>query len=335
VTQGRPVGGPGWALTELVARTIARYDMLSGGEKVVVGVSGGPDSSCLLDVLRRLSGRLDLTLAVAHVDHGLGKGSEAVARAVARVAAASALDVHLVRAPDLAGPNLQARARAFRYGFFATVASEVGARHIATGHTLDDRVETTLARLLHGAGTEGLAGLPPSEEGRIRPLIAVRRSETRAYCSEVGVELFDDPANQDERFERVAVRARLVAAIEERWGDGAMRAIAASAERLRTDSEALAELTDRFYPTVATPTEDGVSFDRASLVALPRALRRRLLERAVGRVRDRSGGIEAALDALERNHKTNARFAVASGLEIVVERARLLVEGAITRDRAD
>ncbi|CAN5740385.1 hypothetical protein BH18ACT15_BH18ACT15_09210 [soil metagenome] len=193
----RPVGGPGWGLTEQAARTIARYDMLSGGETVVVGVSGGPDSTCLLDVLRRLAAPLVLGLVVAHVDHGLAAGSEDIGRAVARSAAASALDVHLIRAPDLAGPNLQARARAFRYGFFATVAAQVGARHIATGHTLDDRVETTLARLLHGAGTEGLAGLAPADEGRIRPLIAVRRSETRAYCTEVGLEFVDDPSNRD------------------------------------------------------------------------------------------------------------------------------------------
>lgn len=324
----RPLGGPGWALTEQAASAIARHGMLSDGETVVVGVSGGPDSTCLLDVLRRLAGTLDLTLAVAHVDHGLTADSEVIGRSVARAAAASGLDAHLVRAPDLAGPNLQARARAFRYGFFATVASQVGAQHVATGHTLDDRVETTLARLLHGAGTEGLAGLRPVEEGRIRPLIGLRRSETRAYCAEVGLEFVDDPANRDERFERTAVRARLVATVEERWGDGAVRAIAASAERLRTDSEALASLADRLYATAATREPGGVSIDLESLVALPRALRRRLLERAVGRIRDRSGGIEAALDSLDardRERKPRARFAVAGGVEIVFEPDRLVV----------
>ncbi|CAN5740345.1 hypothetical protein BH18ACT15_BH18ACT15_09200 [soil metagenome] len=124
------------------------------------------------------------------------------------------------------------------------------------------------------------------------------------------------------------MRARLVAVIEERWGDGAVRAIAASAERLRSDSDALATLADRLYQTTATTEPRGVSLDLPSLMALPRALRRRLLERAVGRVRDRSGGIEAALDALDREHKAHARFAVASGSEIVLEPGRLLVTGA-------
>jgi tRNA(Ile)-lysidine synthase len=177
-----------------------------------------------------------------------------------------------------------------------------------------------VARLLHGAGTEGLAGLPPREESRIRPLIEARRAETRAYCAEVGLDFIDDPANDDERFERPAVRKRLVAPIEERWGEGAVKAMAHSAERLRVDAEALAAWADESYDSLASPADPaGVALPLEPLLALPRALRARLLERAVGRVRDRSGGIEAALDALDEGGRPNARFAVASGIEIRLE----------------
>jgi tRNA(Ile)-lysidine synthase len=312
----RRLGGPGYALVEQARTTIERHGMLVEGDAVVVAVSGGADSTALLDVLARVP--LALELAVAHVDHGLSPGSAEVAGRLAREVAADGFDLHLVRAPDLAGPNLQARARAFRYGFLETVAAEVGARRIATGHTLDDRVETTLARLVHGAGTEGLAGIPPVEAGRVRPLIAARRAETRAHCVECGLAFDDDPANDDTSFERVAVRNRLVAAIEEGWGDGAVRAIATSSARLREDALALRSLADRLYGELASAEAGGVALDRAGLDAIPRALRRRLLEKAVGRVRDRSGGIEAALDALQGRAPELKRFAVAAGVEIVV-----------------
>jgi tRNA(Ile)-lysidine synthase len=293
----------------------------------VVGVSGGPDSLCLLDVVGRLAPSLGVALDVAHVDHGLGERSEEVAAAVARIASGAGHDVHVARATGLEGPNLQARARDFRYRFFETVAAETGATRVVTGHTLDDRVETTLARLVHGAGTDGLAGLRPRDGNRLRPLLGVRRDETRAYCSERGLDFFDDPANDDDRFERVAVRTRVVAAIAERWGDGAVRAMATSAARLAEDADFLKGLSETLYGQVARRRPGEVAFDMEDLRRAPRALRRRLLEQAVGRARDRSAGIDAVLDALDRPAPgAPLSFDVASGVSVRVTREDLVVK---------
>jgi tRNA(Ile)-lysidine synthase len=320
----RQLGGPGFGIVESAIGAIGRYEMVERDEKVLVAVSGGPDSTCLLDVLWRLAPRFEIDIEVAHVDHGLSERSDDIAGRVATSAAEAGFEVHVVRAPDLSGPNLHARARDFRYAFLASVAHNIGAARIATGHTLDDRAETTMARLLHGAAPESLAGIPPSDGIRIRPLIEVRRRDTRAYCDEVGLAFDDDPANEDPRFERTRVRSLLITEIEAGWGEGAVRAIARSAESLRQDATALSELADRLYRDAAVAAEDGTRFDRSSFDLLPRALRRRLIERAVGRVRDRSGGIDAALDALE-DSKSVARFAVASGIEIEVTARDLLV----------
>lgn len=293
----------------------------------VVAVSGGPDSVCLLDVLGRLAGPLELTIEVAHVDHGLSEGSEEVGAAVARHAATAGHDVHVARASGLEGPNLHARAREFRYRFFATVAAETGATRVVTGHTLDDRVETTLGRLVHGAGTDGLAGLRPRDGDRLRPLLRVRRTETRDYCAARGLEFVDDPANEDDRFERAAVRTRLVAAVEERWGDGAVRAMATSAERLAEDADFLKGLAATLFGQIARRSPGEVRFDREALGLAPRALRRRLLEQAVGRARDRSGGIDAALDALDDPAAAGSRsFDVAAGSTIEVTREHVVVK---------
>lgn len=325
-TYWKRYGGPGYLLIEQVEATIARYDMLSGGITIVVGVSGGPDSVCLLDVLARVGEKHELDVIVAHVDHGLSTDSADVAAKVSKSAAEQGYDVHLARAPDLDGPNLHARARDFRYEFLQIVAEREGADAIATAHTLDDRVETTLARLIHGAGTKGLAGLPPVEGPRIRPLIACRRAETRAYCIECELEFYDDPANEDLRFERPAVRSQVLSAIESHWGEGAVRAIARSSERLREDATALTGLAERLYPGTVAETEAGLTIELEPLIALPRALRRRLLEQAVGRVRDRSGGIEAVLDALDSSGRGGERrFAIASGIEMIVGGRHIVV----------
>lgn len=319
-------------MVERVQRTIDRYAMAGLDELILVGLSGGPDSTCLLDVLHRLSGKLGFELQVAHVDHGLSESSEDVAARVSSEAAEAGFEVHMVRAPDLAGPNLQARARLFRYSFFETIAAQIGASRIATGHTLDDRVETTLARFIHGAGTEGLAGIPPAEGTRIRPLIEVRRAEARAYCDQVGLTFYDDPANSDDRFERPAVRHQVVAAIEGRWGDGAVRAMAKSADRLNDDATALRSLGDALLPQISTRRGADVVFERRPLEETPRALRRRVLELAVGRVRDRAGGIEAVVSALEGRIEGNRAYAVASGIEIAITADKVVVRHPETTD---
>jgi tRNA(Ile)-lysidine synthase len=326
VAEAGRLDGTSFAIVERARSAVLRYRMLEEEETVVVGVSGGPDSTCLLDVLRRLP--LGPKLVVAHVDHGLSEGSDRIAARVAAEASTAGLDVHLARASGLEGPNLQARARDFRYEFFGIVAGRVGATKIATGHTLDDLVETTLARLIHGGGTELLAGIPPTDGNRIRPLLTIRRPETRSYCEANGLSFSDDPANENDRFERSFVRHKLIPLIEERFGDGAIRAMAESGGRSGEDASALAFLADRLFDEVSDRTEEGVVLDLESLLAMPRALRRRMLERAVGRVRDRSGGIDAVLDALDspdRSLSLAKRFAVASGVEIALDGQRLLV----------
>ncbi|MDQ3878327.1 MAG: tRNA lysidine(34) synthetase TilS, partial [Actinomycetota bacterium] len=200
---------------------------------------------------------------------------EEVAAGVAKIASEAGIDVHVARARDLAGPNLHARARAFRYSFFETIARDNNADRIATGHTLDDRVETTIARLIHGGGPRVLAGLRPIDGMRARPLISLRRSETRDYCDQRGLTYVDDPSNDDLRFERARVRNELLPAIEKNWSSGAIDAIATSIDRITEDADAIDGIVDALYPTIASTSANGARFDLEDIRRLPRALRRR------------------------------------------------------------
>ncbi len=318
-------GGPGFATAEAMAVTAARHKMFAGGEKVVVGVSGGPDSVCLLHCLSRLQAGLELI--VAHVDHGLSETSEAIAADVSRWAASEGFDVHVARASGLEGPNIHARARAFRYSFFETIRHDNGASLIATGHTLDDRSETLIQRLVHGAGTSTLAGVRANDGVRVRPLIELRRAETRAYCEELGLAFVSDPANDDPRFERAFVRHEVLPLIEQRWGEGAIRAIARSAQRLDEDGSALDELAAKVLPSSVEVTEEGrISIDLPTLMTMPRALRRRLLEASIPQHRDRSAGIDEVLGALERDdRKPDASFDLGRAITVTISSVALVI----------
>ena len=182
-----------------VRETISRYNMLMRGDLVVVAVSGGPDSVCLLKILHELGDELEVRLVAAHFDHGLRPGEdEEETRFVRDLAASLDLPFETEKAPPLledGSASLEERAREARYRFLERVRKGVHARKIALGHTLNDQAETVLMRLLRGSGPSGLAGIPPKREGTIvRPLIQVRREEIEAFLKGRGLSyLIDSP----------------------------------------------------------------------------------------------------------------------------------------------
>ena len=149
-------------LLTTIKETIKKYRMLSPGERVLVAVSGGPDSVCLLSVLRELAEDLDLTLHIAHLDHMFrGKESADEALFVGELANKFGIPATIEKfdVPVYClerGLSPQEGARKVRYDFLQRVAKTIDASHIATGHTADDQAETFLMRLLRGAGASGL-----------------------------------------------------------------------------------------------------------------------------------------------------------------------------------
>ena len=227
------------------------------GERVVVAVSGGADSTALLLALEELKrlGLLGVEAAAAHLDHGLrGEAAAADARWVEGLAREHGFECILGRASVLKGAraareNLEQAARRARYEFLAGAARECGARAVLAAHTLDDQAETVLLRLLRGSGAEGLGGMTPERTletgGEVflrRPLLNwARRADTEGYCRERSVEFRFDAMNDDERFARVRVRRRLLPLLET-LNPRAAQALARAAALLREDSAALDEL---------------------------------------------------------------------------------------------
>lgn len=303
--------------SQLLLREWKRLDLPRTSESLVVAVSGGADSVALLLAFDELigSGRLNLKILVAHVNHRLrGKVSDADARWVASLAkqlgyavAVGSIDVKKRAAKT--GDNLEQAARRARYEFLARKARAGRAKVVLTAHTMDDQAETVLLNLLRGSGAQGLAGVdavrPISTDSDVllaRPLLSwARRPETENYCRQRGVEFRSDEMNLDKKFARVRVRQQLLPLMET-FNPKLVEALARTAELLREDSIALDRgattlLELSIGPGEASHKEESArDFLRIDLLSVaPPALRRRALRLWIGRCR-------GDLNRLERVH---------------------------------
>lgn len=307
--QTRNVGA---AVIDRVLKTISRYSMLGpaspsgvgpertskpAGElaadlpsrpigivRVAVAVSGGPDSVCLLHILTECAPRLGIALSVAHYNHKLrGAASDEDQRFVAGMAARMGLALHCEEAGSkpLAG-NLEQSARDARRAFFARLVNERAADRIALGHTRDDQAETVLFRILRGSGPGGLAGiLPVTTEGCIRPLLEVTRADVEQYLNARGIDWRVDATNLEHRFARNRIRHGLLPQLAREWNPNISEALAQLAGLAYDEERWWRGAIERRAAACLTERAGAVEFHAAEVAALPLAVARRLIRRAI------------------------------------------------------
>lgn len=258
-------------------RAIERFHMLTSGDTVVVGVSGGADSMALLHYLHAMRGEYGITLVACHVNHGI-RADDAVRdeRAVCDFCLARSIPCEVVRAdvPALSkqrGMTLEECGRAVRYEAFERLAQARGAK-IATAHTLSDSLETMLFFLARGTGLRGLCGIPPVRGRIIRPLIEATRGEVEAYCAANAIAYMTDSTNVSPDYTRNRIRLEVVPALMSVHPAGA-NAVRQTLDALRADEECLTSLAE--HALAGCAREGG--YDMAALRALPEALRVRAL----------------------------------------------------------
>jgi tRNA(Ile)-lysidine synthase len=325
---------------------IRQYSLIPRKEIVVVGVSGGGDSVCLLHVLAKLRMGLGITLHVAHLNHQLrGAESEADAEFVSNLVGSLGIpstidrrDVAAYRAER--NCSIEEAARELRYAFLAKVAREVGVNRIAIGHTRDDQVETILMHLLRGTGTTGLCGLATcspvaydiqgtswSTSSRslrakrsnllvIRPLLDITREETANYCQEHQLEPRIDSSNLSPSFFRNRLRLHLLPILRQ-YNPSVDQALLRLADIAKEDNAFIEQQASGLWDGVSRQEDNTIYLDKEQLAGLPLALQRHILRAAVtklaGDVRDiEASHIEAARSLL--NKPASKRISLPHGL---------------------
>ncbi|MBL7493840.1 hypoxanthine phosphoribosyltransferase [Frankia sp. AgB1.9] len=276
-----PSGSPAPAVAAI--RLAVRHAVadLPPGALVLVACSGGPDSLALAAATAFVAPRRALRAGLLTVDHGWDGASDQRAESV--VAQGRALRLDPVELLVAHSARSEGAARDARRAALATAAERLGAAALLLGHTLDDQAETVLLRLARGAGARSLGAMSPRDGLLRRPLLGLRKEQTRAACRAEGLDAWEDPTNADATFARARVRHALLPALEDQLGPGIAESLSRSADLLRADAEALDALTDDAYAeaTAISPAGDGsVELAVEALGSLPSALRTRVLRRA-------------------------------------------------------
>jgi len=285
-------------LLSQVRETIAKYEIFNPGEKVVVGVSGGPDSLCLLHLLNRLPKELGITLHVAHLHHALrGEEADEDARFVERLATTWGFPATVEKrdVPAYAEREklaIEEAARQVRYTFLAEVAERVEASSVAVGHNADDQVETIIMHWLRGAGTAGLRGMRPVQEWPlpaidlrlVRPLLEIPREEIEAYCQEHGLRPRFDRSNLDTTYYRNRIRHELLPLLE-KYNPNIREVIRRAALVIADDHDYLAREGQRAWEKVTREMEGALVFDLQAWEELHPSLQRQLLRQAIRNLR--------------------------------------------------
>jgi tRNA(Ile)-lysidine synthase len=281
-----------------VLETIRRHQLLEEGDRVVVALSGGPDSVALLLGLKEIEGSLSLRVSAAHVNHLLrGEESDEDERFVYRLCQEAGVPLEVQRIDtrqeiESSGENLQSCARRLRYDFLYQLASFQN-RRIATGHTLNDQVETFLMKLIRGSGPAGLSGIAPVRTHRldrgaqagvvsvVRPLLEIARHEILTYLEEGQQTYREDRSNQDLGYDRNWVRHELIPLVEKKLNPGLTETLHRSSQLFKEIEEYLQDHGEEAFEQCRVRQEGEIRLRIQELRKFPSIIQRQVVRQGV------------------------------------------------------
>jgi len=276
-------------------KTIEKYNMLSHGDHVLVGLSGGPDSVCLLHLLNHLKGHYKLKISAAYIDHKL-RPDEVPAEIEFCKRLCENLDIpfytQAVDVKEIAKReriNIQEAARNLRYAALDQISINIKAHKIAVAHNADDQAETVIMRLLRGAGPAGLSGIPPVRKKIIRPLIEIEREEIEEFLKEKNISYITDSSNKSPKYLRNKIRQELMPVIKSISPQG-IKIISKTAEIMREENDFInVSVTKALMRLMSRRTDRKVELFCNPMEVLNIVVLRRALRVAIDSVKDLKG----------------------------------------------
>ena len=242
-------------MEEKILKTIKKYNLISNGDKIVVAVSGGPDSMCLLNILKNLRPKFSTELFVAHINHMIREEADSETEYVKKYCEKNNIKCFIKRANVLEMAKEQKKGteemgRIVRYDFFEYVANEVSANKIAIAHTENDNAETILMNLMRGASLEGLKGIEPIRGKYIRPLIECNREEIEKYCEINKLDPKFDKTNNDNTYTRNKIRNLLIPYIKKEFNPNIIETLNRLAVLARQDATYFNKIVKESYADI-------------------------------------------------------------------------------------
>ena len=245
-------------LEEKVLSTIKKYELIENGNTIVIGVSGGPDSMALLNILISLkkARKLDYQIVVAHINHGIRVEAEEETRYVENFCKEHGIQCFIKRenVEELAKMQkigTEEAGRKLRYSFFEEVAQKTNANKIVTAHNANDNSETVLMNLIRGTGTSGLKGIEAKRDNKyIRPLIECTRKEIEEYCEQNKLEPKQDKSNSENIYTRNKIRNILIPLIENEFNPNIINSLNRMSQIVKEENEYLVKQVEKAYKEI-------------------------------------------------------------------------------------
>lgn len=289
-------------MKQKILQTIKKYNLIQSGDSIVVGVSGGPDSICLLHILNELKEELNFKIYVAHINHMIRKEADeeteyvkSFCKNIGIECFAQKIDVVKIAKEEKIGT--EEAGRKIRYNFFEEVLKKTNSNKIATAHNNNDKVETIIMNILRGSGTAGLKGLDPIRENKfIKPLIEISREEIEEYCEKNKLNPRIDKSNSENIYTRNKVRNIVIPYVKNEFNHNILKTINRLSEVATEENEYLNKVTLETFNKICveldTTDNSTITLDLKKFNNLELVIKRRLILYTINELLGTTEGIE-------------------------------------------
>ncbi len=284
-------------LKEKVEETIKKFNLIEKGDKIVVGVSGGPDSITLINILLELKEKYQISLIVAHINHMIRENAKIDEAFVKSYCEKNKIDFfvehkNIIELAQKEKRGIEETGRDIRYKFFEEVLNKTKANKIAIAHNLNDNCETVLMNIIRGTGISGLKGIEAKRDKYIRPLIETSREEIEEYCKEQNLNPRHDESNDDNTYTRNKIRNILIPELKETFNPNIVVGIKRLSDIVKEEENFLEKETDKVYSEIVIDDKNKIVYDLKKFNLQDVVIQKRLILKGIETIFGDTKGIE-------------------------------------------